>query len=58
MLKINQVSKTFGDIKALDDVSFQVSDGEFVFLTGPSRVHPLSGGRPPPGGGSCPPLFR
>ncbi|OGM25610.1 cell division ATP-binding protein FtsE [Candidatus Woesebacteria bacterium RIFCSPLOWO2_01_FULL_39_61] len=36
MLKINQVSKTFGDIKALDDVSFQVSDGEFVFLTGPS----------------------
>lgn len=36
MLKINQVSKAFGDIKALDDISFQVSDGEFVFLTGPS----------------------
>lgn len=36
MLKVDRVSKTFGEINALDDVSFQINDGEFVFLTGPS----------------------
>jgi cell division transport system ATP-binding protein len=36
MLTIKNVSKRFGEIVALQDISFDVSDGEFVFLTGPS----------------------
>lgn len=36
MLKIKNLSKSFGDIKALDDISFDIEDGEFVFITGPS----------------------
>lgn len=36
MLKLINVTKTFGDILAVEDVSFEVSDGEFVFITGPS----------------------
>lgn len=36
MLKIINVSKRFGDIVALQDISFSVKGGEFVFITGPS----------------------
>ncbi|MFV1917290.1 MAG: cell division ATP-binding protein FtsE [Patescibacteria group bacterium] len=36
MLKIKNVSKSFGDVKAVESVSFDVDDGEFVFITGPS----------------------
>lgn len=36
MLKVVNVVKTFGDIKALEGVSFDVDDGEFIFITGPS----------------------
>ena len=36
MLKVRNVSKSFGDITALADVSFDVKDGEFVFIMGPS----------------------
>jgi cell division transport system ATP-binding protein len=36
MLKIKNVKKTFGSIVALSNVSFDVEDGEFVFITGPS----------------------
>lgn len=36
MLKVRNVSKSFGSIVALDDISFDVNSGEFVFLTGPS----------------------
>lgn len=36
MLKFVEVSKSFGNIKALEDISFDVDSGEFVFITGPS----------------------
>jgi len=32
----DKISKSFGDLKALKDVSFKIKPGEFVFLTGPS----------------------
>ena len=36
MVTFKNVSKSFGDIKAVSDVSFEVKKGEFAFLTGPS----------------------
>jgi len=36
MLSFKSVSKVFGDIKALEGISFDIKDGEFVFVTGPS----------------------
>ena len=36
MIRFENVTKNFGSINALDSVSFEVDDGEFVFLTGPS----------------------
>ena len=36
MLKFVNVVKTFGDIKAVEGISFDVAEGEFVFITGPS----------------------
>jgi cell division transport system ATP-binding protein len=36
MIKFDQVTKEFGEVKALDKVSFAVKGGEFVFLIGPS----------------------
>lgn len=36
MVKFNKVTKTYGNVIALKDVSFEVKDGEFVFLMGPS----------------------
>lgn len=36
MLKVKNISKSFGNITALSDISFDVEPGEFVFLTGPS----------------------
>ncbi|MFC4406895.1 phosphonate ABC transporter ATP-binding protein [Haloarchaeobius iranensis] len=35
-ISVNNVSKIYGDTVALDDVSFEISDGEFVVLLGPS----------------------
>lgn len=36
MIQFENVTKNFGSINALDNVTFNVKDGEFVFLTGPS----------------------
>ena len=36
MVKFNKVTKTYGEVCALKDVSFEVKGGEFVFLMGPS----------------------
>jgi cell division transport system ATP-binding protein len=36
MLKFDKVTKFFGDQPALDSVSFEITKGEFAFLTGPS----------------------
>lgn len=36
MIRFYKVSKRFGDVDALRDLSFQVSKGEFVYITGPS----------------------
>lgn len=36
MIKFKSVSKSFGTIKALENISFEVEKGEFVYITGPS----------------------
>ena len=36
ILNLNKVSKTFGGIKAVTDVSFSVKEGEIVGLIGPN----------------------
>ena len=35
-IQINQISKHFGDVKAVDNVSFEIQEGEFFSLLGPS----------------------
>jgi len=36
MIKFKNVTKKFGDISALSNVTFEIENGEFVFITGPS----------------------
>ena len=36
MIKLVTVTKRFGEVNALEDISFEVEEGEFVFVTGPS----------------------
>lgn len=36
MIKFTNVSKIFGEVVALKDISFEVKKGELVFITGPS----------------------
>lgn len=36
MLEFKNVTKKFGNVTALEDVSFNIDDGSFVFITGPS----------------------
>jgi len=56
LLELREVSKNFGGVLAVDDISFSIAPGELVGLIGPngagkttvfnlvSGVHPLSGG--------------
>ncbi len=37
-LSFSRVSKSYGQIKSLDKVSFDIKSGEFLFLVGPSGV--------------------
>ena len=36
MVSITGLSKSFGDVKAVDNVSLEILDGEFLTLLGPS----------------------
>jgi len=36
LLDIHSVSRSFGDVRALDDVSLQIRENEFFALLGPS----------------------
>lgn len=36
IIHFDKVTKKFGSLMALDEVSFQVEEGEFIFITGPS----------------------
>ena len=35
-IKFENVSKTFGDTRVVDDLTLEIDDGEFVVLLGPS----------------------
>ena len=35
LLKVANLSKSFGGVKAMDNVSFEVAEGEFYGLIGP-----------------------
>ena len=36
LLKVNNISKIYGDLKALDNVSFEIDNGEWLAIMGPS----------------------
>ena len=36
MLEVNNISKSFSKIKAIDDLSFKINEGEIVGLIGPN----------------------
>jgi ABC-type sugar transport system ATPase subunit len=58
MIEVACLSKNYGDVRAVEDVSFQVLPGEVVGLLGPngagkSTTLRILTGYLPPGGGRC-----
>ena len=35
-VEVNHLTKSFGSLKVLDDISFQVNDGDFLCIVGPT----------------------
>ena len=35
-LKLEQIHKSFGDVKVLKDINLEINEGEFVVFVGPS----------------------
>ena len=35
-LRLTEITKGYGDFKAVDDISLDIADGEFLVLLGPS----------------------
>ena len=35
-VKVDHMTKCFGDLKVLDDISFEVKKGEFLCIVGPT----------------------
>ena len=36
MLELKEISKNFGDVKALDEISLKINEGEILGLVGPN----------------------
>src|SRR5262249_46515199 len=59
LLEVREVSRRFGGVRALDRVSFRVSEGEVVGLIGPNGagkstlLDVIAGARPPSSGKVC-----
>ena len=56
MIEVQNLSRRFGDFTAVDDVSFEVGDGEIVGILGPNgagkttTLRMITGFLPPSGG--------
>ena len=59
LLKVEGLSKTFGGLAAVRDLSFELKEGEIVGLIGPNGAgkstafNMISGSLPPTAGASC-----
>ena len=37
-IQVKNLTKSFGDLLVLDDISFEVEDGEFLCIVGPTAA--------------------
>ena len=42
MLELKEISKNFGDVKALDAISLKINEGEILGLVGPERFRQVN----------------